>query len=110
MAEAARLAKLDPAKARPVFIEEKPDYFSSLLEQYFTGDEDDRSASMPPDWLSKQACMRRHVALQAVGDVRTMLPCSAISADCLAWRGASTRAADRTQSRRLITTPLARRI
>src|SRR3546814_7792096 len=54
IAEAARLAQLDPAKARPVFIEEKPDYFRSLLEKYFTGDEDDSSASMPRDWRSEE--------------------------------------------------------
>src|SRR3546814_17065125 len=91
IAEAARLAKLDPAKARPVFIEEKPDYFSSLLEQYFTGDEDDRSASMPREWLSKQAWMRWHVALSDVGDVRTMLTGSALRAASLECRGARSR-------------------
>src|SRR3546814_4079212 len=57
---------------------------------------------MPRDWLSKQAWMLRHVALQAVGDVRTMLTGSAIRADCLEFRGASPRAVDSTQSRRLI--------
>src|SRR3546814_15510323 len=74
IAEAARLAKLDPAKARPVFIEDKPDYFSSLLEQYFTGDEDNRTASMPRDWLSKHAWIQRHVQLQAVRDRLQMNP------------------------------------
>src|SRR3546814_16065729 len=98
IAEAARLAKLDPAKARPVFIEEKPDYFSSLLEQYFTGDEDDRSASMPRGLLSKQAWMRRHVALQDVGDVSTVLTGSALRADSLEFRGGTPRAGDSTQT------------
>src|SRR3546814_17573729 len=65
---------------------------------------------MPRDWLSKQAWMRRHVALQAVGDVRTMLTGSAIRADCLECRGASPRADDSTKSPRLIDYLFGRRL
>ncbi|MBK5264890.1 MAG: signal peptide peptidase SppA [Alphaproteobacteria bacterium] len=102
IAQAAKLAKLDPATARPVFIEQKPDYFSTLLEQYFSGDDDDQSAAIPQDWLGKQAWLRQHLALQAVSDVHNLLTGSAIRADCLECRGTLPRITDDVQTRRLI--------
>lgn len=102
VAEAAKLAKLDPAKARPVFIEEKPDYFTQLLEQYSRSDEEDRSVSLPRDWLGKQVWLRRNLAMQAVGDVRAMLMGSAIRADCLECRGALPQPVNAAKARKLI--------
>lgn len=102
IAEAAKLAKLDPAKARPVFIEQKPDYFSQLLEQYFKQDEEDRTAALPKDWLGKQAWLRRNLALQAVNDVQSMLTGSAIRADCLECRGALPPSADGRTAQRVL--------
>ncbi|MCF8707338.1 signal peptide peptidase SppA [Rhizorhapis sp. SPR117] len=101
IAQAAKLAKLDPATARPVFIEQKPDYFSTLLEQYFSNN-DDQSAAIPQDWLGKQAWLRQQLALQAVSDVRNLLTGSAIRADCLECRGALPQVTNDIQSRRLI--------
>lgn len=102
IAQAARMAGMDPAKARPVFIEEEPDYFTTLMEQYFTDETDDRSAPPAADWLSRQAWLRRQAAAQAVGDVRAMLTSSAIRADCLECRGLVPQKASAHASRRLI--------
>lgn len=102
IAEAAKLAKLDPGKARPVFIEQEPDYFSQLLEQYFKQDEEDRTTALPKDWLGKQAWLRRSFALQAVSDVQSMLTGSAIRADCLECRGVLPPIADKGAARRVL--------
>lgn len=102
IAEAARLAGLDPAKARPYFIEEEPDYLTALFEQYMTDEQEDRSVSAPSDWLTRQAWLRRQMALQAVSDVETMLKGSAIRADCLECRGFVPRRTDARAPGRLI--------
>ena len=100
--EAAKLAGMDPAKARPVFIEQKPDYFTQMLEKYFEQEEEDRTAALPRDWLGKQSWLQRHLAVQAVGDVQTMLTGSAIRAECLECRGAVPRAMDGRTTKRLV--------
>lgn len=99
--EAAKLAGMDPDKARPVFIEQEPDYFAQMLEKYFQQDEEDRTAALPRDWLGKQSWLQRHLAFQAVGDVQTMLTGSAIRADCLECRGAVPQPMDGRTTRRL---------
>lgn len=102
IAQAAKMAGMDPAKARPVFIEEEPDYLTALIEQYMTDETDDRSAPAAADWLSRQAWLRRQAAMQAVIDVRSMLTGSAIRADCLECRDLVPRRADADAPRRLI--------
>ena len=102
IAQAAGLAGMDTAKARPVFIEQKPDYFTQMLEKYAHRDDEERTAALPRDWLSKQAWIQRHLAFQAVGDVQAMLTGSAIRADCLECRSLVPRAIDARATRRLI--------
>ncbi|WP_340265057.1 signal peptide peptidase SppA [Sphingobium mellinum] len=95
IAESARRAKIDPAKARAYRIEKEPDKFVEFIQSL--ADRKDDDADAPRDMLSRQAMIQRRWALQAVADVRAMLGNAGVRADCLECRGygaprASTRA------------------
>ncbi|MEJ7925258.1 signal peptide peptidase SppA [Sphingobium sp. AN641] len=85
VAEAAKLAKLDPAKARTYRIEKQPDRIIRFIEQMREGDED--AAPAARDLLGRAARAQRLWAMQAVGDVRAMLAGNGVRADCLECRG-----------------------
>jgi protease-4 len=85
IAEAAKLAKLDPAKARPYTIEKAPDKITAFLQNFMEGDQ--KQASMPRDLLARQSLLQRQWALQAVADARAMVMGGGIRADCLECRG-----------------------
>lgn len=85
IAEAARLAKVDPAKARPYYIEKEPDLFDQFVESMMS-DTDDQ-ASLPRDWLSRQAYLQRQWAIQALVDARGLIEGSAVRAACLECSG-----------------------
>lgn len=84
IAEAARLAKLNPAKARPYRIEKEPTKFAQLLQSMTEDGEDVDSAR---DMLSRQAMIQRRWAMQAVADVRALIGGAGVRADCLECRG-----------------------
>ena len=96
IAEAAKLAKLDPASAGPRYLEKEPDAWTRLIGGLTKKDDEEGSdadaviASGAPassgDWLSQQAWLRRHLAVQMVADLRTLLGGGAIHADCLECR------------------------
>lgn len=90
IAEAAKLAKLDPTKAKPYFIEKAPDKIAAFLQNLMEGEQ---KASMPRDLLARQSLIQRQSALQAVSDVRAMMMGGGIRADCLECRGANGRRA-----------------
>ncbi|HEX7875638.1 MAG TPA: signal peptide peptidase SppA [Sphingobium sp.] len=101
IAEAARLAKVDPARARPYRIEKEPDKFAAFI-QSMTEREDDEADS-PRDMLSRQALMQRRWALQAVADVRALVSGAGVRADCLECRGyGAPRAPSRADERGLL--------
>ncbi|WP_197420693.1 S49 family peptidase, partial [Sphingomonas sp. CCH5-D11] len=79
--EAARRAKLDPAKAKPVYLEKKPSWASQLAQQI--GNDDDESGSVPTDALGRMAWEQRQVLARAAGDVRRMATTGGIQARCL---------------------------
>ena len=85
IAEAAKLAKIDPAKARPYYIEKEPDIFAQFVQNLMddSGQEQARAASMPKDWLSRQSFLQRQWAMQAVRDARSLIEGSAVRAACL---------------------------
>jgi protease-4 len=85
IAEAAALAKIDPGKARPYYIEKEPDLLSQFVGSMIDNDED--QASLPRDWLSRQAYLQRQWALQAVADARGLIEGSAVRAACLECGG-----------------------
>ncbi|QGP78715.1 signal peptide peptidase SppA [Sphingobium sp. CAP-1] len=85
IAEAARRAKLDPAKARAYAIEKKPDAFTEFVQSIVEREKDDAGA--PRDMLARQAWMQRGWAMQAVSDVKALVMGAGVRADCLECRG-----------------------
>ncbi|KQN04909.1 signal peptide peptidase SppA [Sphingobium sp. Leaf26] len=85
IAEAARRAKLDPANARPYYIEKQPDKFAEFVQSLADREQD--SATAPRDMLARQAWMQRSWAMQAVSDVKALMMGAGVRADCLECRG-----------------------
>jgi protease-4 len=85
IAEAARRAKIDPAKARPYYIEKEPDKLVAFLQSIAEREQDDATA--PRDMLARQAWVQRHWATQALSDVKALVTGAGIRADCLECRG-----------------------
>jgi len=85
IAEAARRAKLDPAKARAYRIEKQPDPWTEWIEALAERERDDANA--PRDMLARQAWTQRGWAMQAVSDARALVSGAGVRADCLECRG-----------------------
>ncbi|EQB32527.1 signal peptide peptidase SppA [Sphingobium ummariense] len=85
IAEAAKLAKIDPAKARPYWIEKEPDQWADWIQALTERESDDAGA--PRDMLARQALLQRRWAWQAVADARAMVTGAGVRADCLECRG-----------------------
>ena len=85
IAEAARRAKIDPAKARAFRIEKQPDKWAEWLQELAERESDDATA--PRDMLARQAWLQHGWALQAVSDVRGLVSGAGVRADCLECRG-----------------------
>jgi protease-4 len=86
IAQAATLARLDPAKARAYYIEPEPSKFAEFFNSVMSSDADARvgsKAALPTDLLGRQAWRQRQVALQAIGDARSMTQGAGIRASCL---------------------------
>jgi protease-4 len=82
VAEAARRAKLDPAKAKAVWLEKEPGFADSLLAAFASKDDDDSSTNAA-DSFSRIAGRPRLLMLQAFAELERMLKGSAIQARCL---------------------------
>lgn len=78
VAEAARLAGIDPADAKPVWIEKKPDFFEELLLEMASGDTGDS-----PDAFGRLAREQRRLMLRAAADVEVLLSSGSVQARCL---------------------------
>ncbi|OAN57513.1 signal peptide peptidase SppA [Sphingobium sp. TCM1] len=85
IAEAARRAKLDPAQAKPYYIEKQPDKFAQFIQSIADREQDDADA--PRDMLARQAWVQRGWASQAVADVKALVTGAGVRADCLECRG-----------------------
>ena len=85
IAEAARRAKIDPAKARAYYIEKQPDTFTAFIQSLAEREQDDANA--PRDMLARQAWVQRGWAMQAVSDVKALVTGAGVRADCLECRG-----------------------
>ncbi|WP_070157554.1 signal peptide peptidase SppA [Sphingobium phenoxybenzoativorans] len=82
IADAAKRAKIDPAKARPYYIEKEPDMLAQFV-QNLLDDSGQEQVKIPADWLGRQAFLQRMWAMQAVRDVRGLIEGSAVRAACL---------------------------
>ncbi|MFN3387653.1 MAG: signal peptide peptidase SppA [Allosphingosinicella sp.] len=78
LAEAARLAKLAPEDAKPVWIEKKPDFFEQLLLGMTSGD-----TGESPDAFGRIAQQQKRLMLRAAADVELLLSSGSVQARCL---------------------------
>ncbi len=79
IAEAARRAKLDPAKVYPEYLEKKPG-FAAMLAEGFDSDDDSQQGG---DVFAIAAAERRAVAARALGDVARLARGGSVQAKCL---------------------------
>lgn len=87
IAEAALRAKIDPAQARPYWIQKQPDKWAEWVEAYAQRDREDSGTAMTRDLLGRQAVMQRNWAMQALTDVKSLVSGAGVRADCLECRG-----------------------
>ncbi|MFZ2982425.1 MAG: signal peptide peptidase SppA, partial [Sphingobium sp.] len=85
IAAAAKLAKLDPATAKPYYIEKAPDKFAQFIENWMSDGAEE--AAIPTDLLGRQAWIQRQWAMQAVADAQGLVTGGAMKAACLECRG-----------------------
>ncbi|MCT8002611.1 signal peptide peptidase SppA [Sphingomonas sanguinis] len=80
IAEAARRAKLDPAKVYPEYLEKKPGFAAMLAEGFGSDDDDSQQGG---DVFAIAAAERRAVAARALGDVARLVRGGSVQARCL---------------------------
>ena len=78
--EAARRAKLDPAAAKAVYLEKKPDFWGEMLKSW--NDEDDTQAA-GRDIFSQIAARPETMLMRGLYDAQRILSGPAIQARCL---------------------------
>lgn len=81
VAEAARLAKLDPAKVRPLFIEREPSLWKKLATEMLMSAPPEEEQARDP-W-SKVAARPQALLARALADARSVAAGPAIQARCL---------------------------
>ncbi len=88
IAEAAKLAKLDPAKARPYYIEPEPDPFTAFIAELTEGESARTHGSgNARDVIGMQAQARKAALLRALAEARTLAGGASIQARCLECAG-----------------------
>ena len=93
--EAARLAKLDPANVKAVYLE-KPATFAQWLGAMLSGDGSDDDAEQATDLLSTLSRERLQMLGQAVADAKSLATGSAIQVRCLECPVSAARAKDQS--------------
>ena len=83
IAEAAKLAKLDPAKAAPYYIEPKPDPFTQFLAELLTPKSARASGR---DILARQAAQQQAQLKQIMADMQMLASNGSVQAYCLECR------------------------
>jgi protease IV len=85
IAEAARRARLDPAKVRPVFLEQEPNWWAELAAGF--AEDEEESAAPAGDVFAQVAAMQRDLVARALGDMRRLAAGGSIQARCLECGG-----------------------
>jgi protease-4 len=92
IAEAARRAKLDPAKVHPVFFEKKPSGWSQMFANFADKDDKDdddwSDAPAGPDAFARITLERNAMFMQAIGDARRLATQGSVQARCIECVGA----------------------
>ena len=83
-ASAAKRAKLDPAKVHAEYLERKPGFLATLVQDF--GDTDDEDAG-GGDAFAHVAADRRQMLARAVGDMKRLATSGSIQARCLECGG-----------------------
>jgi protease IV len=76
--EAARRARIDPAEAKPVWLEKQPSYLEQLARTWSRDEE-----QVSPDVWSQMAARPQHLIQRALLDAQQILTGPAIQARCL---------------------------
>jgi protease-4 len=90
IAEAARRAKLDPAKVHAVYFEKKPDAWMQFFANIARDNKDDDDwADTPagPDAFARIQLERRGLFMQAIGDARRLALGGSVQARCIECAG-----------------------
>lgn len=82
VAEAARLARLDPASVTRQWFENEGDPFAALLR----GESDDDDANATQGWFAQAAWLQRSALAGALTDARRLIGGAGVQADCLECR------------------------
>ncbi|UZK65674.1 signal peptide peptidase SppA [Sphingomonas sp. M1-B02] len=87
--EAARRAKLDPAKVHPLYLEKEPGAWVSFLNGFAGGDDEEEWADQPAgaDLYGRIAMEQRALVAQALGDARRLASGGSVQARCLECMG-----------------------
>lgn len=109
IAEAARRAKLDPAKVHAVYLEKEPSAWIAMLEGFTGGKDDEDWADQPAgaDLLGRMGEQRQAMLAQALGDARRLALSGSVQARCLECAAAGPPAPSR-EDRSLLALFLAR--
>ena len=83
IAEAARLAKLDPANVHGHYYEEGLDPFSEMFAGLFGGGEEEEDSGAPAGWFAQASWLREARMAQVIGDVRRLMGVQGVQASCL---------------------------
>ncbi len=84
IAEAARLAKLDPAKVHGFYFEDGLNPFGQFLANLGGQPGDEEDESLPPSgWFAQNAWLREARMAQVIGDVRRLMGTAGVQASCL---------------------------
>jgi protease IV len=90
IAEAARQARLDPAKVHAVYLEKAPSAWAALIESFAgDGDREGDWADQPAgaDMFARTAIAQRGLLIQAIGDARRLARGGSVQARCLECGG-----------------------
>jgi protease-4 len=80
IAEAARLAKLEGDAAKPVWLEQEPDFFDELLLAMAADNEEEQVSA---DVFGRIAMGQRQMMVRAAADAERLLAAGSVQARCL---------------------------
>lgn len=85
IAEAAKRAKLDPAKVHADYLEKAPGFAAQIAQSFGRKDDDDDASG--GDVFARIAAERRGLLAQALGDVKRLAQAGSVQARCLECGG-----------------------
>jgi len=89
--EAAKRARLDPAKVHAEYLEKPPGFLARLASDFDAGDDDTTTGS---DAFGRIAVERRQMVARALGDMKRLASAGSIQATCLECGGIGPSAGD----------------